>query len=308
MREINSNVWGMAVSEYGAVVTGITCIRQRIDIAIRTTKGSDPCRPLFGSDVYKYADAPVLTAIPNIKKSIIEAVGLWVPDVKIISITHLLNDASHTTFFITYQLLNTDIVDSVTIDTGGGTIAGKSTGLILQALIPVNPDNGRFTVEMRLNGAAVQPLSNVFGFSTMNDLLTWVNENWGYSASFVLTETKLIAYISDLNAATGSLELAATGAQKISSLFPDLLSGESYKVAFDSQTGEMRMLEGSFTSTGEVLTAVQAQWADMGTFATEVLAGDFSGDFGFDFFSGGTFLLLYTAKYPGAIITITKGP
>ncbi|MDI1471937.1 putative bacteriophage baseplate protein [Thermodesulfovibrio sp. N1] len=72
--------------EIGEVVENIEDINQCIRIILSTPKRSDPHRPEFGSDIWKYIDYPVNEAIPNIIREAIDAVNTWEPRVEIKSI------------------------------------------------------------------------------------------------------------------------------------------------------------------------------------------------------------------------------
>lgn len=306
--DITVPIWGLGLGGYGQVTTGTVQIRQRINIAITTTKGTDPCRPLFGSDVYKYVDAPITIAIPNIKKAVIDAVGLWVPEVKIISITHLLDADGHLSFMVTYELVGTEITESFVFFASNGIIADKST-LTLQAYFPDNPDSMNFLVFMQLNGLAVSPPANLFGFTTKEETLAWVTTNWGYLADWFLSEDKLVAYVKDPIYTTGFLGIRLSEVFTISALFPDLEGSDNYHVQVIENPGELdgkvRVLAGTFWSPADVLNAVRSQWSDMGVWNIENFFGDFDSDFGSDFSIGGTYLVLQTPIYSKATIIIS---
>jgi phage baseplate assembly protein W len=81
--DISSVDWQPKLGEIGAVVENIEDINQCIGIILTTPKGSDPHRPEFGSDIYKYIDYPVNEAIPNIIREAIDAINTWEPRVDI---------------------------------------------------------------------------------------------------------------------------------------------------------------------------------------------------------------------------------
>jgi Bacteriophage baseplate protein W len=70
----------------GNVVQGLSDVNQCIRIILTTPKGSDPLRPTFGADVWRYIDAPINAAIPAIVREVTEAVTRWEPRVTVISI------------------------------------------------------------------------------------------------------------------------------------------------------------------------------------------------------------------------------
>jgi phage baseplate assembly protein W len=70
----------------GNVVQGVADVNQCIQIILNTPKGSDPLRPTFGADVWRYIDAPINAAIPAIVRELTEAITRWEPRVTVISI------------------------------------------------------------------------------------------------------------------------------------------------------------------------------------------------------------------------------
>jgi phage baseplate assembly protein W len=77
----------LKLGDIGEVVEDIADINQCIRIILSTPKGSDPHRPEFGSDVWKYIDYPIKEAIPNIIREAIDAINTWEPRVRIKSIS-----------------------------------------------------------------------------------------------------------------------------------------------------------------------------------------------------------------------------
>jgi len=75
--DIKSIDWQPKLGEIGEVVEGLEDINQCIRIILATPKGSDPHRPEFGSDIYRYIDYPVNEAIPNIIREAVDAINRW---------------------------------------------------------------------------------------------------------------------------------------------------------------------------------------------------------------------------------------
>lgn len=92
LSDIQSVDWSPKVGQIGAVVQGDDDINQCICIILSTPKGSDPHRPLFGSDIWKWIDAPVNVAIPNIILEGITAVTTWEPRVEVKSIVPVIEN------------------------------------------------------------------------------------------------------------------------------------------------------------------------------------------------------------------------
>lgn len=86
--DIQTTEWQISTQGVGLIVQGTEDVRQCINTILLTRKGSDPLRPEFGCDIYQYIDKPVNRSIPQMIKSILEAIAMWEPRVKVISIKH----------------------------------------------------------------------------------------------------------------------------------------------------------------------------------------------------------------------------
>lgn len=79
--------WQYKFNLIGGVAEGVEDINQCIAIILLTQKGTDPLRPTFGSDIYKYVDTPVNSAKANIIRESIDAIEKWETRIKIDSVT-----------------------------------------------------------------------------------------------------------------------------------------------------------------------------------------------------------------------------
>jgi phage baseplate assembly protein W len=84
---IQSADWSLALGDIGAVVQGPDDVAQCIVIIFNTPKGSDPLRPTFASDLWKYVDRPINRTIPAIVREATDAITLWEPRISLISLT-----------------------------------------------------------------------------------------------------------------------------------------------------------------------------------------------------------------------------
>ena len=91
--DITSADWSIALdspgspgSGIGNVVQGVADVNQCIQIILTTSKGSDPLRPTFGADVWRYIDAPIDAAIPAVVREVTEAILRWEPRVTLVAI------------------------------------------------------------------------------------------------------------------------------------------------------------------------------------------------------------------------------
>lgn len=83
----SSSPSGRSGSGIGQVVQGVTDINQCIGIILSTPKGSDPLRPTFACDLWRWIDAPLTIARPNLVREIVEAITKWEPRVRVLSVT-----------------------------------------------------------------------------------------------------------------------------------------------------------------------------------------------------------------------------
>ena len=93
LAEIKSADWslmldraGLPGSGIGSVVTGVDDVDQCIAIILTTPKGSDVLRPTFGTDLWKYIDAPISQAGPAVVREVTQSITQWEPRVKVLSV------------------------------------------------------------------------------------------------------------------------------------------------------------------------------------------------------------------------------
>lgn len=77
LQDIKATNWQLSILTGGEVAEGINDIRQCLQIILTTRKGSDPLRPLFGSDIYKHIDKPVDVASALISAEILDSINKW---------------------------------------------------------------------------------------------------------------------------------------------------------------------------------------------------------------------------------------
>lgn len=81
--DIKSVDWQLGLTRPGDIVESLTDIKQCIGLIITTSKGSNPVRLEFGTDIYKLVDKPVNVAAPAIVSEILTGIQLWEPRVKV---------------------------------------------------------------------------------------------------------------------------------------------------------------------------------------------------------------------------------
>ncbi len=73
-------------SGIGNVVQGVDDINQCLAIILATPPGSDPLRPTFACDLWRWIDAPLTVARPHLVREIVEAITRWEPRVRVLSV------------------------------------------------------------------------------------------------------------------------------------------------------------------------------------------------------------------------------
>jgi len=95
LADIRSADWSLALGAIGEVVQGIADVEQCLGIIVTTPRGTDPLRPTFGADIWRYIDFPLDRALPAIVSELTSAIALWEPRVNLVSVTaQPVNDAS----------------------------------------------------------------------------------------------------------------------------------------------------------------------------------------------------------------------
>ena len=190
--------WALSLTSSREVVQGIAAIRQQIWIALGTSKGSDPLRPFFGTDIYKMVDMPPGIASPNIKKEIIDSIALWVPAVKITSIKDIFftPQSSGTQNFgirfeITYTIDNLSDVVFFSMSDGNISWDGLQT-TVLTDIIPTTTN--RINIIL-VAGSIYATGAPVEGFANGTELFNWVVANWLQYGTWAIYQDRIILYL-----------------------------------------------------------------------------------------------------------------
>jgi uncharacterized protein len=73
-------------SGIGNVEQNVADINQCIGIILTTPQGSDPLRPTFACDLWKWLDAPVNIARPHLVREIVTALTKWESRIRVLSV------------------------------------------------------------------------------------------------------------------------------------------------------------------------------------------------------------------------------
>lgn len=269
-----STYWQLSTLGVGFIAEGLEDIRQCIDLILRTRKGTAPLNPLFGSDVFDWLDKPVNQAIPNIKKAILESVGIWEPRVQVQKIAHEI-EVSHLTFHVTYKLVDQDMLDVISLYLGGGfvnVLPGDTGYTILTAFIPQGvPANKAYNISFLCSGNPVFPFTPIAGFDTINELYAWVNENWATYGQWYKTADRIILYMKKGLCSSPSLSITVGAFYTFSDDFITPPPGEYYAVTFlpDNQAPIVAFPEETFVTKAEVLQWAQENWTQYGDWSID---------------------------------------
>ncbi|MGA9725306.1 MAG: GPW/gp25 family protein [Candidatus Binatus sp.] len=86
LADITSADWSLALGAIGEVVQGIADVEQCLGIIVTTPQGSDPLRPTFGANIWRFIDFPIDVALPAIVSELTSAITTWEPRVNLVSV------------------------------------------------------------------------------------------------------------------------------------------------------------------------------------------------------------------------------
>jgi phage baseplate assembly protein W len=131
LADIRSVDWSLALGAIGDVMQGIADVEQCLGIIVTTPRGSDPLRPTFGADIWRYIDFPIDRALPAIVSELTTAITIWEPRVNLVSVTaQPVNDSTaqsgaHLDVTLNWQLklgVAAAPVQSTTVTIAGATV------------------------------------------------------------------------------------------------------------------------------------------------------------------------------------------
>jgi len=309
LQDIQSPVWTLSTNGGGSIAEGMQAIRQCVDIIVRTTKGTDPLRPEFGSDIAKFQDYPLNVAIPNMKKAILDAISLWEPRVVFTSIGHTLSDNSNIQFILTYKLADSSLTDSVSFAVGnGGIITGaERQRLILRGFFPPNPASFQYQIACSLDGSDLLPSPPSNGFETIDDMYAWVQTNWLNAGQWYLNGNSIVGYMDPVYL-KGEITVSILARKRFGGLLPALPVG--YKYSLDIIIGVKEYTATDFYTPQQVLSYVSnhPEMGKAGEWQIITNDGSFNEDFMEDFDLYTQYLQLLTETVNVATINISVIP
>ncbi|HUY28621.1 MAG TPA: GPW/gp25 family protein [Candidatus Binataceae bacterium] len=110
LADIRSADWSLKLGAIGQVVQGVADVDQCVAIILTTPTGSDPLRPTFGCDIWRYLDHPISEALPAIVRELTAALTLWEPRITLLSVAAMpvldttTQSGAHLNVSVTWQL------------------------------------------------------------------------------------------------------------------------------------------------------------------------------------------------------------
>lgn len=110
LTDITSADWSLKLGAIGQVVQGVADVDQCVAIILTTPLGSDPLRPTFGCDIWRYIDHPISQSLPAIVRDLTAALTLWEPRITLVNVTGVpvldttTQSGAHLDVSVTWQL------------------------------------------------------------------------------------------------------------------------------------------------------------------------------------------------------------
>ncbi len=187
---VSSGVWCMSALQPGTVLTDINVYKQRCYIVLNTPIGSDPLRPLFGCNYYKYIDGNTITAPAKIKTEIIDAITLWVPEVKPGKITYSIQSGK---LMFSIQLIFNGQSIKLPFQAGRGNFFNGIAGTkIINREFPF--ESTVVSVSLTVDGIAVS-FPGILPWDSMSSMITWLRANKSIYGVWGLSKDELILYL-----------------------------------------------------------------------------------------------------------------
>ena len=117
LTDIRSKDWTFSADVQGEVVEQLKDIQQCIYLILTTVPGTDPLRPDFGCDIFKWIDRPVNQAIPNMIKEVQVSIAKWEPRAVVKGINAKI-DGHVVTLTITFETVASRQIETIQVKYG----------------------------------------------------------------------------------------------------------------------------------------------------------------------------------------------
>lgn len=113
IQDITATNWQLSSNALGEISQGVEDIRQCIGTILTTTKSSDPIRPQFGSDIWRFMDDPITTAVTDMSAEIIDCITKWETRIQIKKLTYDIVGATRIDYNLTVQLVESGEITEI---------------------------------------------------------------------------------------------------------------------------------------------------------------------------------------------------
>lgn len=185
---VSSGLWCMSIQTPGVVLQGIDVYKQWCYVVLNTPIGSDPLRPLFGCDWAKQIDGNSITSAANIKKEIIDAITIWVPQVTLGKITYMIAAGQ-----VAITIPITVAGSSSTLQLTAAVFTGVTGTLIVDATLPYLRGGYAYVVTVTVGGVSTTS-TDLFDIAA---LLAYVRGAFGYIGQWTAGKDALIVYVKN---------------------------------------------------------------------------------------------------------------
>ncbi len=191
--DVSTGVWSMSVLQPGVILTGLDVYLQRCYVVLNTPLGSDPLRPLFGCGYHQYIDNNSISAAAKMKKEIIDAITIWVPEVTLGKITYTIAPGG-----IMFNISMTFDGSSVSLPflAGKRNFFGEVTGTkIINTLFPFGATN--VSITLSVDGTPAMPaVPFILPWDDLPGMIAWVRSNWGWAGTWGMSKDEVILYLN----------------------------------------------------------------------------------------------------------------
>lgn len=116
--QVGGHASGLRSDRLGELVTDVQDVNQCVLVILTTPKGSDPHRPLFGSNLHLYLDYPVPVARPHMVREVVIALQEWEPRIEVVSVAVDLADVAALNCVVQWRFVGSAAAFAATVPLG----------------------------------------------------------------------------------------------------------------------------------------------------------------------------------------------
>lgn len=266
--DIHTQNWQMSLDAPDTVVEGVDDIRQCVDTLLKTRKGEDPLRPHFGCGLFDWIDKPNTTAIPNMKKEILDAITTYETRIIVTGITHEFIEGG-VKFNINYK--SPDGRSGV-FEFVAGQINLIGSGITAPSMLSLSasysPGAFRYVISLALDGNNALPPIPDGGFDRITNMFAWLKDNWYIYGTWywLVNQNKIVVYVPSRVALSGTLNIQSR-TNVLSASIPAITDPNGYYfIDFKDNNGQqiLPVTDGTINTVESLLSFVAANYGIYG--------------------------------------------